>query len=227
MKRIDQLLLIASYLPFCWLAMMAVHELGHVLGAFATGGQVARVVLHPLAISRTDLVANPHPMWTSWAGPLFGMTAPMFLHVVFHKKQWTCDYLVRFFAGFCLIANGMYIGIGSFGQIGDAGDLLRHGSPIWLLWLFGIATVPAGTGAEHVVVTNKRLTGHQFCRPERTVALHAAKSIHQALPELRGACSSLQTTTNHKLPCRDAALVEQTHDPLDTLIHTQLMRLQN
>jgi hypothetical protein len=51
---------------------------------------------------------------------------------------------VRFFAGFCLIANGAYIGLGSFQRIGDCGVMLRNDSPIWLLWLFGIVTVPAG-----------------------------------------------------------------------------------
>lgn len=36
-----------------------------------------------------------------------------------------------------MIANGAYIGLGSFDRVGDAGDILRHGSPIWLLWGFG------------------------------------------------------------------------------------------
>ena len=52
--------------------------------------------------------------------------------------------MVQFFAGFGLIANGAYIGVGSFGKIGDAGDILRHGSPIWSLWLFGAACFPLG-----------------------------------------------------------------------------------
>jgi hypothetical protein len=52
----------------------------------------------------------------------------------------------RLFAGSCLIANGLYLGVGSFGAIGDAGDIIRHGSPTWTLWLFGAATVPAGLG---------------------------------------------------------------------------------
>ena len=52
--------------------------------------------------------------------------------------------MLRFFAGFCLIANGCYIGVGSFGRIGDAGDMLRNGSPIWTLWLFGFVTFPLG-----------------------------------------------------------------------------------
>ncbi len=40
------------------------------------------------------------------------------------------------------MANGAYIGIGSFQRIGDCNELLRYGSPMWLLWLFGmLATV--------------------------------------------------------------------------------------
>ncbi len=53
-------------------------------------------------------------------------------------------YLLRFFAGFCAIANGAYIGVGSFGGVGDAGDLVRHGAAAWHLWLFGAICVPAG-----------------------------------------------------------------------------------
>ena len=53
-------------------------------------------------------------------------------------------FLLRFFSGFCLIANGAYIGAGSFGRIGDCGEMLRHGSPIWILWLFGLLAVPVG-----------------------------------------------------------------------------------
>jgi hypothetical protein len=43
-----------------------------------------------------------------------------------------------------LIANGLYIGLGSFQSIGDCGDLLRHGAASWHLWLFGVFTVPVG-----------------------------------------------------------------------------------
>lgn len=53
-------------------------------------------------------------------------------------------FLLRFFAGFCLIANGAYLAAGSFDGIGDCGDLLRRGTPIWLLWLFGGLTIPPG-----------------------------------------------------------------------------------
>ena len=144
MKRLHQVLLIGTFLPLCWLAMMAVHELGHVLGAVATSGRVERVVLHPLTISRTDVSPNPSPLVVVWAGPVVGALLPLALLLAARVGRYKSAYMLQFFAGFCLIANGAYIGIGSFGKIGDAGDMLRHGSPIWSLWLFGVVTFPSG-----------------------------------------------------------------------------------
>lgn len=144
MKRLHQVLLFATFLPLCWLAMMAVHELGHVLAARATGGVVERVVLHPLTISRTEVSPNPHPLAVVWAGPIVGVLLPGALLVVFKASGLPMAYLIQFFAGFCLIANGAYIGVGSFNRIGDAGDMLRHGSPTWCLWLFGVVTFLLG-----------------------------------------------------------------------------------
>ena len=71
------LLFIGSALTCSWLGMQWVHEAGHVLGALATGGEVERVVLHPLSISRTDLRVNPRPLIVTWAGPMFGVLAPL------------------------------------------------------------------------------------------------------------------------------------------------------
>jgi hypothetical protein len=144
MRRFHQAVLIGSFLPLCWFAMMAVHELGHVMAAVASVGTVERVVLYPLTISRTDVSINPRPLLVAWAGSLFGILLPLALLTLVRlcRFQWT--YLAQFFAGFCLIANGAYIAAGSFQRIGDAGDLLRHGSPLWSLWLFGGVAVPFG-----------------------------------------------------------------------------------
>jgi hypothetical protein len=144
MQRFYQIVLIGSVLFSCWLGMQDVHELGHVLGSWLTGGQISRVVLHPLTISRTDLSHNPDPMFVVWAGPVFGCLLPLLAWAV--AAVWRCPwaYLPRFFAGFCLIANWAYIGGGSFDRIGDAGVMLRHSSPPWWLWIFEAVTVPAG-----------------------------------------------------------------------------------
>ena len=53
-------------------------------------------------------------------------------------------FVARFFAGFCLIANGAYLGVGSFFGTGDCGEMVRQGSPLWALRLFGAIAVPMG-----------------------------------------------------------------------------------
>jgi hypothetical protein len=136
--------LIGSLLPLSWLGMMVVHESGHVLGAWLTGGTVARVVAQPWTFSRTDLSLNPHPLAVAWAGPLGGVLFPLAALGLARLCRMPGAYLLRFFTGFCLIANGAYLGIGSFDAAGDAGDLLRLGAPIWQLWAFGVLTAPLG-----------------------------------------------------------------------------------
>lgn len=144
MHRFHQAVLIGSLLALSWLLMQAVHEFGHVAAAWGTGGAVERVVLHPLTISRTDVMPNPEPLIVAWGGPLIGSLLPLAAWAVAVAARLCGAFLWRFFAGFCLIANGVYLGAGSFGEIGDAGDILRHGSPEWLLWVFGLATAASG-----------------------------------------------------------------------------------
>jgi len=144
MKRFDQILLIAGFVAFSWLAMQAIHELGHVLGARATGGMVTKVVLHPLALSRTDVSPNPRPLFVVWAGPIVGAVLPLIAFLIAAALRSPGLYLFRFFASLCLIANGVYIAVGSVQGIADAGDMLRHGSQRWQLLLFGLITVPLG-----------------------------------------------------------------------------------
>lgn len=129
--------------------MQAVHELGHVLGAHLTGGRLARVVLHPLTISRTDLAENPRPLIVAWAGPVVGAALPLLLWLAAAAARAPGSYVPRFFAGFCLLGNGLYLGFGSFGSVGDCGDLLRHGAAAWQLWVFGAVTSPAGLWLWH------------------------------------------------------------------------------
>ena len=144
MQRVSQILLIVSFVAFCWLGMQVVHESGHVIGAWVTGGSVEKVVLKPLVFSHTDLSRNPHPLCVVWAGPLLGCLLPLAALVLAKVVNSPGIYLFRFFAGFCLVANGVYIAAGSFLGGADPGDMMRSGSPQWLLILFGLITVPAG-----------------------------------------------------------------------------------
>jgi hypothetical protein len=143
--RLYQITLIASFLYLSWLGMQIVHELGHILGACLTGGSVERVVLHPFAISRTDGGPdNPHPLIEVWMGPMVGVLIPLLAWALARALRAPGLYLVRFFAGFCLVVNGVYLGVGGFVGTGDAGDLLVFGAARWQLLLFGLATTPLG-----------------------------------------------------------------------------------
>jgi hypothetical protein len=143
--RIPQLVLIGTFIPFCWLAMQVVHELGHVLLAWATKGEVTKVALHPLIVSRTDLAQNPHPLAVVWGGPVLGSLLPYGAFVAASLSRIPGVYLFRFFAGFCLVANGVYIGTGWLIANGaDPEVMIEHGSPTWLLVVFGLLTFPAG-----------------------------------------------------------------------------------
>ncbi len=153
-NRFHQALLILSFIPLCWIGMMAVHELGHVIAAWLTGGTVTKVILHPFSISRTDVIPNPNPFLVVWGGPVIGVILPMIVLFVFHSVRTPLTYLARFFAGFCMITNGAYIGIGSLDRIGDAGDMLKNGTPVWFLWLFGLITLPIGLQLWHGLGVN-------------------------------------------------------------------------
>ena len=149
MSRLHQIILVVSTLLGSWLTMQAVHESGRVMGALATGGHVARVILNPFRISRTDLAHNPNPLVVVWAGPMVGVTAPLLIWGVASAVRMSAAFLPRFFAGFCLLANGAYIGAGSFDRVGDCGEMLLHGSELWQLWLFGAVTAPFGLWLWH------------------------------------------------------------------------------
>jgi hypothetical protein len=138
--------------------MQAVHELGHVVAAWLTGGTVQRVVLHPFTISRTDVSPNPHPLVVVWAGPLVGVSLPLVAVVCSRMVLPAGRRFLDFFAGFCLIANGAYIGVGSIDAIGDAGDMLRHGSPPWLLAMFGILSATCGLWIWHRLTKRESAT---------------------------------------------------------------------
>lgn len=144
MPRFYQLLFVISLVAICWLAMMGVHELGHVIGGLLTGGSVSQVILHPLSISRTDLSDNPYPAIVVWAGPILGVLIPLVLLMIVRRLQWSQIRFVQFFVGFCLIANGAYIAGGSWDGIGDCGVMLHTGTPLWIMWSFGLLTIPTG-----------------------------------------------------------------------------------
>jgi hypothetical protein len=144
MNRLYQVLLIVSSIGFSWMAMMILHEVGHVFHALLSGGVVVQVVLCPWEFSRTDVSPNPFPLFVAWGGAVWGVLLPIAAWIVTRTAARSYSYLAMFFAGFCCIANGAYIGAGSIVQAGDAGDMLRSGAAYWGLVVYGLVTVSMG-----------------------------------------------------------------------------------
>ena len=186
-QRVLQAVLILATLSCSWFGMQAVHEAGHVVAAWLTGGRVVKVVLHPLSISRTDVAPNPAPSVVVWGGPLCGVLFPLAAWKLAARLRTAGAFVFRFFAGFCLIANGGYIAFGSLDQIGDSGEMLRHGSPLWLLWLFGIVTMPMGFWLWHRQGAHFGFgPGHEPISPRVTAATLAASVLLFTLGSIFG-----------------------------------------
>lgn len=142
--RFYQIVLIVSFLGFCWLTMQIVHECGHVLGALLADAKIDKVALHPCIISRTDVSSNSHPLLVVCAGPLWAVLLPTLAFVIATIFRFPGVYLFRFFAGFCLIANGVYIGFGPSESAADSAIMMEYGLLRWQLVLFGLLTTALG-----------------------------------------------------------------------------------
>ena len=143
-KSLSRFLAAGALLVASWYLMMVVHEFGHVLHAWVSGGDVAKLNVPLTGYSRTELASNPRPSFVAWGGPVWGCLIPLGLLAVVHAMKFKYRKPFLFFAGFCLIANGAYIGVGSFMGGGDAGDLLRHGAHRAWLVAFGLVGMAAG-----------------------------------------------------------------------------------
>lgn len=132
-----------------WYAMQAAHEAGHVLHALVSGGKVVDIRVPLLGFSLTRVHPNLSPHFVVWGGLIWGMVIPIAMHAIALAARWRWRYLLRFFAGFCLIANGAYMAAGWRADAGDAADLVRHGSPAWLLTALGTIAVGVGLAYWH------------------------------------------------------------------------------
>ncbi|PQO44742.1 hypothetical protein [Blastopirellula marina] len=128
----------------CWLWMQIIHELGHVAATYFLGDQVDFVYLVPWDISRTDFHAPQHELPIIWAGPIFGAIVPSLIWLVARLYRSRQEPLFAFFAGFCLIANGAYLGAAIFLPVGDAAEILKLGGAVWQLALFAAVCLPLG-----------------------------------------------------------------------------------
>jgi hypothetical protein len=131
--------------------MMAVHEAGHVLHAWVSGGTVSAVRVPLGGFSVTEFSTNPRPHFVAWGGAVWGCILPLMLYGVWRAFRLPGRAGVQFFAGFCLVANGAYLGVGWVTGAGDAGDLLTCGTPVWGMIAFGAIAAAGGLYLWHLL----------------------------------------------------------------------------
>ena len=131
--------------------MMAMHESGHVMHAYLSGGKVRQVSIPLWGFSFTELESNPHPAFVAWGGVIWGCMIPCIalglLGILAPAKS--IARAVSIFAGFCLIANGAYLLTAIFDPVGDAADLVQAGVSGILLAFLGAIAISAGLSIWH------------------------------------------------------------------------------
>ena len=127
-----------------WWPMQVVHEAGHVAGCWWSGAHIEQVKLWPWTFSETVRSGSAHPLIDTWAGPLVGAVLPWAACLLARRAPRHVRRALGVFAGYGLVANGCYLGLGWLVKAGDAGDLLRLGVSPLALSAFGLAATAAG-----------------------------------------------------------------------------------
>ena len=172
-KRLLRIVLIPVTVYACWLALMVVHEAGHVLHAWFSGGDVERVDVPLLGFSQTFYAENPNPHFVAWGGAAWGCAIPLLVLAAFAKGPRRVRRLAQFFAGFCLVANGAYLGIGWTLPAGDAADLRHHGTPVAVMIAFGVVATASGLLLWHLLDSEVSRPGQN---PAAPTAIRASRS---------------------------------------------------
>ncbi|MEM6799195.1 MAG: M50 family metallopeptidase [Planctomycetota bacterium] len=138
------ILLLLPLAVWMWLAMMLVHELGHVAAAGATGGRVVYVNVYPGQLSSTLVRPNPRPGVVLWAGLLGGWLVPAGIAAVASRAPRLVRRTLEAWAAFCLLAGGAYLAVGGVERLTDTGKLVAAGWPAPLLIAIGSTAAIGG-----------------------------------------------------------------------------------
>lgn len=158
----SRVLAIAAMAIGMLVATMFVHELGHVLGAIATGGLVVSVEIRPGRIGHTLVNPNPAPSVVLWSGFLFGWFAPMATRPAWGVQRGLIGPALRAAAWFSWLAFGSYLALAGRERLTDTGQLFANGWPLTLLMVVGAAVAVVGYvfSRDAWATINERLERH-------------------------------------------------------------------
>jgi len=154
MMELKKSLMLLGAFAFGYNAAHAIHELGHALAAWATGGSVTRVMLHPFSWSKI-LYGEPSacPLLVEWAGAAFASACGLLLLVVIRawRGAWTLPLAMT---GLCtLMVNGIYLTVDClFLAGGDATSIVLYGTPRFFVLLAGVSLIVVGHVAGYLLL---------------------------------------------------------------------------
>jgi len=146
-KRIVKLTLFSSgSFSFGWILGIVLHELGHAVAMWITGGIVNRITITPFSWSYTYYGSIPkYPQFTTWAGALLGSLFGLIVLFLIRKKA--TPYSVPFlYLGIApMLHGGGYYLLDTFvTKRGDASNLIRSGVPIIVVLAVGFLLAVGG-----------------------------------------------------------------------------------
>lgn len=120
--------------------MTFVHESGHIICGFVSGGTLTNADLLPWHLPYSLFQPDPQPLVTLWGGPILGVIIPTSLALAI-RRNWAW-----FIAHFCTLANGAYLATAwaSGDRYLDTTKLLEHGAhPAWIA-AYCVLTIACG-----------------------------------------------------------------------------------
>lgn len=160
MLGLKKSLMLLGAFSFGYNAATAIHELGHALALWTTGGSVTRITLHPFSWSYTYYGSPPTcPLLTAWAGVLFSSSLGLLLLIVIRPRRgaWTVPLALM---GLCtLMVNGLYLIMDSvFLAGGDATTIIAHGTPRAVVLVIGVGLAALGLVVGYLLLPRLGLT---------------------------------------------------------------------
>lgn len=140
------LVLLAADAGWLWVLMLLTHEVGHGAVALLTGGEVISVELRPGVPGHTLVNPNPQPDGVIWGGFLSGCLLPLGAWAAARAIHPAAAGDLRLLAGFCLLANGVYLAAGGSESLTDPGVLLSLGWSWPVLLAIGVLLAGPGYG---------------------------------------------------------------------------------
>lgn len=114
------------------------HELGHGVAVWLSGGKISSIVLHPFSWNWISYHSNPNPLLASWGGVLFGVLFAVALSSIALLARSPFLTPLYLLAGCALATNGIYLAVAAVADVGDAGNLLSQGVPRAFLVAVGL-----------------------------------------------------------------------------------------